>query len=128
VDYITKPFRLAELLARVRAHLRHPQTAGTVAVGPLVVDQESRRVWSDGVELDLTAKEFDLLSVLVNNAGRVMTRDRLMAEVWDENWFGSTKTLDVHVASLRRKMGEPPGEAGCITTLRGVGYRFESVP
>jgi DNA-binding response OmpR family regulator len=132
VDYITKPFGLAELLARLRAHLRHVPPPPTEAesfleVGDVRVDLASRRVWVDGNEVELRVKEFDLLTVLMTNAGRVMTRERLMAEVWDEGWFGSTKTLDVHMASLRRKLGEGPGRPSRISTLRGVGHRFETV-
>jgi len=127
VDYITKPFRLAELLARVRAHLRagSRRAGGSVHAGALRIDCASRRAWLRDGELDLRSKEFDLLSVLAREAGRVVTRERLMAEVWDEHWFGSTKTLDVHVAALRRRLGEAPGEPSAITTLRGVGYRLD---
>ena len=87
-----------------------------------------RRAWVAGGELDLRAKEFDLLTFLVEEAGNALTRDRIMSEVWDEHWFGSTKTLDMHVSALRRKLGESVGDEASpsrITTLRGVGYRFE---
>jgi DNA-binding response OmpR family regulator len=129
-DYLTKPFRLLELLSRVRAHLRRGGgthgPAVTAAVGPLQLDPGSRRVTVEGIEVPLRAKEFDLLSVLVRNAGEALTRERLMAEVWDENWSGSTKTLDMHVLALRRKLAAAglPGEQ--ISTLRGYGYRYES--
>jgi len=127
VDYVTKPFRLAELLARVRAHLRHADAdTERTKVGPLELDTASRRAWFEGEELELRAKEFDLLAALALNAGRVVRRDELMREVWDEHWFGSTKTLDVHVAALRRKLGGDRTGAGSITTLRSVGYRLES--
>lgn len=124
-DYLTKPFRLAELLARIRAHLRRLEAGtqapeGVMRTGPVRVDAEARRAWVDDQELDLRAKEFDLLAMLVSRAGRVVTREQIMAQVWDTNWFGSTKTLDMHVSSLRQKLPE-----GSITTLRGVGYRFE---
>jgi DNA-binding response OmpR family regulator len=124
VDYITKPFRLAELLARVRAQLRRlgPPDSGDLSVGPLRIDLAARRVWLRDSELELRAKEFDLLLRLARDAGRVVTREDLMSDVWDENWFGSTKTLDVHIASLRRKLGD---EASGISTLRGVGYRYD---
>jgi DNA-binding response OmpR family regulator len=132
VDYVTKPFRLAELLARVRAHLRTagPQGGDQLHAGPLRIDFGARRAWWGDDELELRSKEFDLLSILAREAGRVVTRERLMAEVWDEHWFGSTKTLDVHVAALRRRLGEAPragndGEPSAITTLRGVGYRLD---
>lgn len=126
VDYVTKPFRLAELLARLRAHLRRVDPiAETVQIGPLEIDGGARRAWFDGNALELRAKEFDLLSALAANAGRVMRRDELMRDVWDENYFGSTKTLDVHMAALRRKLGNDRTGPGSITTLRGVGYRLE---
>ncbi|MEA2496123.1 MAG: hypothetical protein QOJ29_4034 [Thermoleophilaceae bacterium] len=122
-DYLVKPFRLAELLARVRAHLRR---AGRVEepqphrAGDVRVDRAARRAWRASSELDLTPKEFDLLTLLVQEAGRVVTRDRIMREVWDTEWLGSTKTLDTHMLTLRNKLGRD-----AITTLRGVGYRFE---
>jgi DNA-binding response OmpR family regulator len=126
VDYVTKPFRLAELLARLRAHLRRVETEPQLTViGPLEIDTGARRAWFDGEVLELRAKEFDLLAALVANAGRVMRRDELMHDVWDENYFGSTKTLDVHMAALRRKLGNDQVGPGSITTLRGVGYRLE---
>ncbi len=128
VDYVTKPFRLAELLARVRAQLRRPSVnhgAPPLAVGDLLVDRLARRVWLDDEPVELRAKEFDLLAVLVAQAGSVVTREQLMSEVWDEHWFGSTKTLDVHIAALRRKLDSGPDGLSRITTLRGVGYRFE---
>ena len=125
-DYMTKPFRLAELLARVRAHQRRLETAsltpsGRIETGAIAVDIDSRRAWAAGDELDLRPKEFDLLVLLASRAGRVVTREQIMAEVWDTNWFGPTKTLDMHVSSLRQKL-----PAAAITTLRGIGYRFEA--
>ncbi len=128
VDYVTKPFRLAELLARVRAHLRRPSPSASQEVivdGTLRVDCGARRVVLDGEELTLRAKEFDLLVELVSNRDMVVTREELMSRVWDEHWFGSTKTLDVHIAALRRRLGEQPGDPSRITALRGVGYRWE---
>jgi DNA-binding response OmpR family regulator len=129
VDYVTKPFRLAELLARLRVQLRRVDAASTDAVercvGALRVDHGARRAWHDGRELDLRAKEFDLLARLVRDAGHVVKREDLMSDVWDEHWFGSTKTLDVHIASLRRKLDARDGIDGPITTVRGVGYRYE---
>jgi DNA-binding response OmpR family regulator len=125
-DYLVKPFRLSELLARVRAHLRRvaEQKPATVdeplRAGPVRVDVAARRAWSDEIELALRPKEFDLLALLVGDAGRVVTRERIMREVWNTNWLGSTKTLDTHILSLRGKLA---GDA--ITTLRGIGYRFE---
>jgi DNA-binding response OmpR family regulator len=125
-DYLIKPFRLSELLARVRAHMRRREatTPGAepemLSGGGLTVDVGARRAWKGGQELELRPKEFDLLALIVGAAGRVVTRERIMREVWDTEWTGSTKTLDTHVLSLRNKIG-----AEAITTLRGVGYRFE---
>lgn len=135
VDYVTKPFRLAELLARVRAQLRTaplPASAPSeqITIGGLTIDVAARRCWLDGVELELRAKEFDLLNELAASAGRVVTREDIMTRVWDEHWFGSTKTLDVHIASLRRKLGgsgdDSESSNGYISTLRGVGYRLDA--
>jgi DNA-binding response OmpR family regulator len=126
-DYLVKPFRLSELLARVRAHLRRtlagaPEEAPEPLVaGDLAVDVAARRAWRAGEELELRPKEFALLALLVAEAGRVVTRDRIMREVWDTEWLGATKTLDTHVGTLRNKLGEPEA----ITTLRGVGYRLD---
>jgi len=130
-DYLTKPFRLAELLARTRAHLRRPRTVPdggdtapeVVQLGDLTVDTASRRTAVEGRDVALRAKEFDLLALLATNAGRALSREHIMNEVWDEHWFGSTKTLDMHISALRRKLGDPPPVT--ITTLRGVGYRME---
>lgn len=131
VDYVPKPFRLAELLARIRAQLRLVEkVAGAVDQQvlhdrDLTVDLAGRRVWRGDEEVVLRSKEFDLLVALLTNRGRAMTREELMSDVWDEHWFGSTKTLDVHLAALRRRLGEQPGDESRITTLRGVGYRWE---
>jgi DNA-binding response OmpR family regulator len=124
-DYLVKPFRLAELLARVRACLRRQNPdLDRVSVGDLAVDLGSRRVTVAGDEIALRPKEFDLLVALVTQAGQAMTRERLMAEVWDDHWVGSTKTLDIHIWALRRKL-DRPDEPSRITTIRGVGYRLE---
>lgn len=135
-DYIAKPFALAELLARLRALLRRSGTASAVAPpvasapaatgqGPaLVVDVDARRALAGGREVPLSTKEFDLLAQLDSRRGSVITRERLMDEVWDENWFGSTKTLDVTIARLRQKLEESGADVR-ITTLRGVGFRLD---
>jgi DNA-binding response OmpR family regulator len=119
-DYVTKPFPLSVLLARVRAMLRRSGTTELVA-GDVRVDESSRRAWRGNRELELSPKEFDLLALLVREAGRVVTRRRIMDQVWDINWFGSTKTLDMHMSWLRKKLGDPP----LISTVRGIGFRLE---
>ena len=131
-DYVTKPFRLAELLARLRALLRRAG-AEAVRTGHRVVtaqdvrvDIDARRAWVSERELDLTPKEFDLLALLVSEAGTVIDRERIMRDVWDTNWFGSTKTLDMHVSWLRRKLGDDANDPRYVTTVRGVGLRFDT--
>ena len=127
VDYVTKPFRLAELLARLRAHLRQGvPTPDRLHVADIEIDVAARRVWRGAEELDLRPKEFDLLVRLASNAGKVVSREQLMADVWDENWYGSTKTLDVHISAVRRKLGGPGPGTATIATIRGVGYRLEA--
>ncbi len=127
-DYLVKPFQLAELLARVRAHMRRiaatPETTAPTAMlnaAGTQIDREARRVYLDGHEIPLRPKEFDLLLLLADHAGRVVTRETIMREVWDTDWMGSTKTLDNHILTLRGKLTD-----GTITTLRGVGYRLEA--
>ncbi|MEU4252360.1 response regulator transcription factor [Amycolatopsis sp. NPDC026612] len=130
-DYLTKPIRLGELLARVRAHLRRGAPAGPrppVTVGGLTVDIAGRRATLGGREVALRAKEFDLLARLAEQPGIAVSRDTLMSEVWDAHWYGSTKTLDVHIAAVRRKLtaaAGPDDEVPRIATLRGHGYRLE---
>lgn len=126
-DYVTKPFRLAELLARVRALLRRGSDPNEVGDRPVAIDVNARRAFFHGQELSLTAKEFDLLRVLMREEGRVVSRDTLMQEVWD-SWFGSTKTLDMHISVLRRKLGDDAGNPSYLVTVRGVGFRFQNEP
>jgi DNA-binding response OmpR family regulator len=126
-DYVVKPFSGAEVIARMRAVLRRAKPAAPAAevvVGPVRVEVGSRRVWLSGEELTLSRKEFDLLLELVAHAGEVVTREDLISRVWDENWFGSTKTLDVHVGWLRGKLGDDASAPRLIHTVRGVGFRF----
>jgi len=127
-DYVAKPFRLAELLARVRAMLRRRADDRPSEVNGVRVDEAARRAWLGDRELELTPKEFDLLALLLRRAGSVVTRERIMEQVWDEHWFGSTKTLDMHVSWLRRKLGDDPSSPKYISTVRGVGFRFETTP
>jgi DNA-binding response OmpR family regulator len=123
-DYVTKPFRLAELLARVRALLRRGASETRVVQG-VRVDTDARRAWLGTTEIELTSKEFDLLALMVAEAGKVVTREQIMRQVWDSKWWGSTKTLDMHVSWLRRKLGDDAHSPQYITTVRGVGFRFE---
>ena len=128
-DYVTKPFRLAELLARVRALLRRRTGAdghGDVEVGGVRVDVAGHRAFVDGKELQLSGKEFDLLHVLVANAGSVVSREQLMHEVWSAEPGAPSKTLDMHVSWLRRKLGDDATQPRFITTVRGMGFRFEN--
>ena len=138
-DYLPKPFGLAELFARTRALLRRtrPVASSTPAQGAaaaatggedgtmLQIDPSARRAWVAGTEVGLTEKEFDLLNHLAAQPGAVARREELMDAVWDENWFGSTKTLDVTVARLRTKL-EGQGLSGAVVTVRGVGFRLEA--
>jgi DNA-binding response OmpR family regulator len=129
-DYVVKPFGFRELLARIRAVTRRAQsrdaTDGTgttgvvVQVGPLVVDRRTRRVTVNGEPVVLTPKEFDVLALLAEDPDAVWSRTRILEEVWDAHWYGPTKTLDVHVATLRKKLGHPDW----IETVRGVGFRL----
>jgi DNA-binding response OmpR family regulator len=124
-DYLVKPFRLAELLARVRARTRRSEEwPDLTVVGDLEIDLGARTVTVADVEVTLRPKEFDLLAALGRRAGRVVTREQLLEEVWDEHWFGPTKTLDIHIWALRRKLDSPDAPSR-ITTIRGVGYRLD---
>ena len=130
-DYLSKPFGLAELQARVRALLRRLNAPGREEThgdpDGLHVDVAARRVYAGRAEVALTGKEFDVLSILVANRDKVVSRGRLMADVWDENWYGSTKTLDVTIGRLRQKL-EGAGVGEKVVAVRGVGFRLESVP
>jgi len=131
-DYVVKPFSAREVVARIRAVLRRagatdrPTDPEPLAIGALRLDPDRRSASLDGSELELTRKEFDLLQLLMGEAGSVVSRERLIDEVWDVNWFGSTKTLDVHVSALRRKLGDDSGSPRYLHTVRGVGFRFAS--
>ena len=133
-DYVVKPFGFRELVARIGAVLRRTGGSGsgrtadrteseTIDLGWLIVDPRTRLVTVDGDEVSLTPKEYDLLVFLASDVGAVRPRDEIIRNVWDENWWGSTKTLDVHVASLRKKIG-----AGRIQTVRGVGFGLADRP
>jgi two-component system, OmpR family, response regulator RegX3 len=127
-DYVVKPFAVGEVAARIRAVLRRGRKASggsVIAVGDLRIDLGARRVWRRDGEIELTRREFDLLARLARDVSRVVTRECLMSDVWDMNWFGSTKTLDVHVASIRRKLGDDPLAPKHIHTVRGVGFRLD---
>jgi two-component system, OmpR family, response regulator RegX3 len=137
-DYVVKPFSAREVTARVRAVLRRTAAAaasagadGDGAGGPIEVadvrlDPATRSVSKAGVPVEVTRKEFDLLALLMRSAGSVVTRERLIDEVWDVNWFGSTKTLDVHVSGLRKKLGDDSAAPRYIHTVRGVGFMFSA--
>jgi two-component system, OmpR family, response regulator RegX3 len=128
-DYVVKPFSARELVARIRAVLRRasaPQAAAEapLELGDVRLDPARRSVALAGEPLELSRKEFDLLALLMREAGSVVPRERLLDEVWDVNWFGSTKTLDVHVSGLRKKLRDDPAEPRYVHTVRGVGFRF----
>jgi two-component system, OmpR family, response regulator RegX3 len=129
-DYIVKPFSAREVMARVRAVLRRATPgdgangAEQIMIGDLNLDMARHEVRLAGEQMELSRKEFELLRVLMEGAGSVITREALIEEVWDMNWFGSTKTLDVHISGLRRKLGDDPKEPRYIHTVRGVGFRF----
>jgi DNA-binding response OmpR family regulator len=132
-DYLVKPFGFRELLARIRAVTRRASRTGdaagptepdTLRAGPLEIDVRARRVRMGGAAVELTPKEFDLLAALAADAGAVVSRRRLLEEVWETSWGGASKTIDVHVASVRRKVGD----AGLIETIRGVGFRLRVDP
>jgi two-component system response regulator RegX3 len=140
-DYVTKPYRLRELVARMRTAMRrvalteevttaadlgHDSDTSTLEAGEVMIDLHQRRVFVRGSEVQLRRKEFELLRTLLENAGRVMTRDTLIDRVWGTDYIGDTKTLDVHVKRLRSRVEEDPAAPRLITTVRGVGYRFDA--
>lgn len=125
-DVVLKPFRSGEMLARLRAHLRRqPVDAHELRVGPLRLDRRARRLWVGPEEVLLRPRELDLLTVLAESAGQAVRREALMDQVWDEHWSGSTKTLDVHVANVRRRLSDAGDRWDRIVTLRGFGYRMD---
>ena len=130
-DYVTKPFSAAELAARIRAVLRRtgetaPPSEAVLEAGDVRLDLDTHEATLAGEALVLTVKEFDLLRVLLEHAGKVVKRNDLVHEVWDPAWFGSTKTLDVHISALRKKLGDDPAAPRYIHTVRGVGFRLEA--
>ena len=131
-DYVVKPFSAGELVARIRAIQRRGRASGSARsrmnVGAIALDPSSRTVTKAGEPVELAAKEFDLLRMLMSRAGEVVGREEIMDEVWDPHWFGSTKTLDVHISWLRKKIEDDPATPAYITTVRGVGFRFAVDP
>jgi two-component system response regulator RegX3 len=135
-DYLVKPFSMAELIARIRAVLRRtgpraapaatPAATSAIQIGDVTIDDAAHVATHAGRALDLPRREFDLLRMLMAHAGTVVHRNRLMDEVWGVDWFGSSKTLDVHIAGLRRRLGDDAQEPRYIHTVRGVGFRFSS--
>ncbi len=129
-DYVVKPFSAGELVARIRAIQRRGRAPAArrapMTVGAITLDPSSRSVTKDGEPVELAAKEFDLLAMLMSRAGEVVGREEIMDEVWDPHWFGPTKTLDVHISWLRKKIEEEPSSPRYISTIRGVGFRFAS--
>jgi len=130
-DYVSKPFSAVELVARIRAVLRRtaasaPTDRSALEVGDVRVDLDTHEVTKASRPMQLTVKEFELLRTLMEEAGRVVRRTDLMDQVWDPNWYGSMKTLDVHVGSLRKKLANDPADPHYIKTVRGVGFRFAS--
>ena len=129
-DYVLKPFSARELVARIRAVLRRarqPDAPGgedPLEIGDVLLDQSRHEVTQAGRPIELTRKEFEVLRLLMRNAGAVVSREQLIEDVWDVNWFGPTKTLDVHVSALRKKLSDDPGAPRYVHTVRGVGFRF----
>ena len=135
-DYVTKPYRIRELIARIRAQLRRtamdgegdrvaPAATSELRVGPVTLDPDAHRVTVEGAEVALPLKEFELLHLLLANAGRVLTRETLIDRVWGSDYVGDTKTLDVHIKRLRSKLEPDPANPTRIVTIRGLGYKYE---
>jgi two-component system response regulator RegX3 len=131
-DYVVKPYSKAELVARIKAVLRRNNAdafvnqGGSISAGPVVIDVERHQVSINGENIALPLKEFELLEFLVRNSGRVLTRTQLIDRVWGSDYFGDTKTLDVHVKRLRAKIEKDPANPVYIQTIRGLGYKFEN--
>jgi len=130
-DYVTKPYRSRELLARIKAVLRRRDDAGgadaaIVEAGPVRMDIDRHSVTVDGAVVPMPLKEFELLELLMRNAGKVLTRGQLIDRVWGSDYFGDTKTLDVHIKRIRSKIEPVPSEPRYLVTVRGLGYRFEA--
>lgn len=126
-DYLTKPFSTPELLARVQALLRRSGKSGRIERGPLELDLERHQAMLDGRTLELTRREFDLLAFLARHPGRVYTREELLERVWGQEFLGTARTVDQHIAQLRDKLGEDPKTPRFLETMRGVGYRFREI-
>lgn len=130
-DYLTKPFSTRELVARVKAILRRvsPQVkqeqSNVVMAGPLIIDLDRHQVLLNGKEIIFTVKEYELLKLLINNKGRVFSREKLLELLWDYNYYGDTRTIDVHMRHLREKVEADPANPQYLKTVRGVGYKFE---
>jgi len=129
-DYVTKPFGTRELLARVRAHLRRTESpaaesTGSVSVGDIRVDVDRHQAFKNEVPLELKPREFDLLAFLMRNRGRAFTREQLLSQIWGYDFVGDTRTVDVHVRWLRKKIEDEPGSPHRLMTVRGTGYRFD---
>ena len=127
-DYITKPFSVRELSARVKAVLRRsssdPQDTNILSMGPFVIDNDRHLIIKDGKKLDLTLKEFELLEYLIANKGKVLTRESLLDRIWGYEYYGGTRTVDVHIRHLRQKLEDDDSNPKYIGTVRGIGYRF----
>jgi two-component system response regulator RegX3 len=129
-DYVTKPFSGRELLARIKALLRRTgesfTSEGALKVGPVEIDQERHQILIRGEEVAMPLKEFELLLYLLQNSGRVLTRNQLIDRIWGSDYFGDTKTLDVHVKRIRSRIEKDPANPKYLQTVRGVGYKFEN--